>query len=53
MPDSDERHRILIVDDQFENIRILMEALKAEYSLVAARDGAKALQIAHREPMPT
>jgi len=52
MPDSDERHRILIVDDQFENIRILMEALKAEYSLVAARDGAKALQIAHREPMP-
>jgi len=52
MPDAGEQHKILIVDDQAENIRILMETLKAEYGLVAARDGAKALSIAHREPMP-
>lgn len=38
--------RILIIDDDPENIHALMGALQAEYSIVAATDGARGLALA-------
>ena len=35
---------ILLVDDQPENISILIEALQSMYTLLAATDGATALE---------
>ena len=52
MTESVERHKVLIVDDQPENVQMLMQALKADHALVAARKGEKALQLAQREPQP-
>jgi class 3 adenylate cyclase len=52
MPDAEERQKVLIVDDQAENVQLLMEALRADHALVAARNGEKALQLARREPQP-
>ena len=52
MAAADERQKVLIVDDQAENVQMLMQALKADYALVAARNGEKALQLAHRKPQP-
>lgn len=46
------REHILIVDDQAENISIMIEALQANYDLLAATDGATALERAHSEPRP-
>jgi sigma-B regulation protein RsbU (phosphoserine phosphatase) len=48
----DTRHRVLIVDDTPENIFVLMEALKDDYTIVAAKNGEKALEVAQREPRP-
>ncbi len=39
MTTAEERQKILIVDDQSENLQILMETLKADHMLVAARSG--------------
>lgn len=50
--DADERQKVLIVDDQPENVQMLMQALKADHTLIAARNGKKALQLAQREPQP-
>jgi diguanylate cyclase len=44
--------KILIVDDQPENIRVLIEALKEEYAVIAATNGAKARELACRHPQP-
>lgn len=44
--------RILVVDDTPANIDILIEALSSDYTVAAARDGAKALAMARREPHP-
>jgi len=44
--------RVLIVDDTPVNIHVLMEALKDEYSILAAKDGEKALRLAASEPQP-
>lgn len=46
------KEKILIVDDTPENIHILMEILKENYSLQAATNGEKALQLAKADPKP-
>ncbi|GAB7078422.1 response regulator [Megalodesulfovibrio paquesii] len=46
------RHKILIVDDTVENIQVLMETLKDDYAIVAAKNGEKALTLALAEPRP-
>lgn len=43
---GDGRHRLLIVDDQPANIRVMAEALRDEYELFFATSGARALEIA-------
>src|SRR3954451_12933996 len=42
---SDARPRVLIVDDQPANIRVMAEVLQGEYELFFATTGAKALAI--------
>ena len=49
---SVERPRILIVDDMPENLAILLDALKDDFAVVAARTGSKALQLAMTLPAP-
>lgn len=46
------KQKVLIVDDTAQNIHVLMETLKDTYAIVAATNGAKALQLANREPRP-
>ncbi|MEN8148604.1 MAG: SpoIIE family protein phosphatase [Planctomycetota bacterium] len=48
----EKRHRILIVDDTPENLHVLMETLKGDYVIAAAKSGEKALEIAQKEPYP-
>lgn len=52
MVDRSGKHKVLIVDDTPENIQILMETLKGEYTIVAAINGQKALQMAAVDPTP-
>ena len=40
-------NRVLIVDDAPENIWILVEALKDEFTLIVAKDGLSCLRLAH------
>lgn len=49
---SSEKKHVLIVDDSADDIHILMENLKSEYAVLAATNGAKALELASREPYP-
>lgn len=49
---ADERRRILIVDDVHENLHALMNILRDEYLISAATSGAKALELARRQPPP-
>jgi len=44
--------KALIVDDTPENIQVLMETLKDEYAILAAKNGEKALKLALAEPRP-
>ena len=44
--------KVLIVDDTPENIQVLMETLKDQYTIVAAINGEKALKMAMAEPKP-
>jgi len=37
--------KILVVDDQPENLRLLVEILKHDYAVIAATSGEKALQL--------
>ena len=46
------RPRILIVDDAPENLAILLNSLKDDYTVIAANNGAKALQLAVAPLMP-
>lgn len=48
-PQQDQRPRILIVDDEPTNLQILRQVLQADYRLLFARDGEKALQLAATE----
>jgi signal transduction histidine kinase len=52
MPAASERPRILVVDDAPENLGILLDALKDDYTVIAARNGSKALQLAAATPAP-
>lgn len=49
---TNERSRILIVDDAPENLAILFNSLKDDYTVIAANNGSKALQLAVANPMP-
>jgi phosphoserine phosphatase RsbU/P len=44
--------KVLIVDDTPENIQVLMESLKDQYTIVAAISGEKALKMALMDPRP-
>lgn len=44
--------RILVVDDVSSNIHLLMNILKDKYTIIAATNAKKALQLAKKEPMP-
>ena len=45
----DKQYRILVVDDQPENIHELLEALKDSYRIQVATNGSKALEIVDRK----
>lgn len=49
---SNDKKRILIVDDSTDDIHVLMENLKQEYAVVAATSGKKALEMANKTPPP-
>ncbi len=49
---SDERPRILIVDDVHENLHALMNILRDEYAILAATSGEKALELARGAARP-
>jgi putative two-component system response regulator len=44
--------KILIIDDQPDNIHVLIGLLKDSYTLVAAGDGRQALQLLEKRPLP-
>ncbi len=50
MNDINKKQRILVVDDSSENIDILVSLFKDDYLVAAARDGAKALKMAEKNP---
>lgn len=45
------RHGVLLVDDEQENINLLVNILGEEYALYEARDGRSALEILKRHPI--
>ncbi|NRB37131.1 MAG: response regulator [Pseudomonadales bacterium] len=47
-----DKARLLVVDDQADNIRILKEILKDRFQIIAATNGKKALQLALADPQP-
>jgi len=44
--------RILLVDDAPENLRILSESLRSDYTIMFARNGTDALRLAAGDPAP-
>ncbi|WJY16527.1 diguanylate cyclase [Pectobacteriaceae bacterium CE90] len=50
-PGQEEKQKILIVDDQVVNIKILNEIFKKDYDIIMATSGKQALQLA-REQKP-
>ena len=48
----DRRATVLIVDDQSENIRMVMELLKQDYATIPATSGPAALKKAAGDPAP-
>lgn len=44
--------KILLVDDQPENIHVLMEILGQYYKIIAATNGKRAIELAEKEPQP-
>lgn len=49
---SDNKPRILIVDDASENLHAMMSILGDSYAVTAATSGQKALELAARKPQP-
>ncbi|AMK78516.1 MULTISPECIES: response regulator [Methylomonas] len=49
---SNDKSRILIVDDVHENLHNLLNILRQDYAVMAATSGEKALEIARRTPAP-
>lgn len=47
---SGKKSRILIVDDEKMNLKVLTDLLKGEYSLVLAKNGEQALKLAFENP---
>ena len=45
----DQRPRLLLVDDEPTNLQVLRHVLQADYRLLFATDGARALQVAHEQ----
>ena len=52
MENKPGKQKVLIVDDTPENIHVLMETLKDDYTIVAAINGEKALALASTDPIP-
>ena len=46
LPTEDHRPRLLLVDDEPTNLQLLRQVLQADYRLLFATDGARALQLA-------
>ena len=46
---QDHRHRLLLVDDEPTNLQLLRQILQADYRLLFATDGARALQLAKEQ----
>ncbi|NEN89407.1 MAG: response regulator [Okeania sp. SIO3H1] len=46
------KSKVLIVDDDPQNIHILLEILKNDYAIVAAKNGKKALELVRQTPQP-
>jgi CheY-like chemotaxis protein len=46
------RKRVLVVDDEPQNILIVREILKADYTVIAATEGTTALSLAQSENPP-
>jgi len=53
MDSSSKKSKILIVDDLAENIRMLIETLKDDYTTVPATSGEAALEKCRQSPYPT
>jgi putative two-component system response regulator len=50
--DAESRPRILIVDDEPINVKVLVDLLRPKYGLVIARDGVQALERLKGEALP-
>lgn len=46
---DDSRRQLLLVDDEASNLQVLRHILQDDYRLLFAKEGAKALELAHRE----
>lgn len=46
------KSRILIVDDEKMNLKVLADLLRDDYALILARNGEQALKFAHQDPRP-
>lgn len=49
---SEERAKLLIVDDNKQNIEMLMELFRGEYKIAAARNAKRALKVAFSDSPP-
>ena len=47
-----DKKRVLIVDDNADDIRVIMENLREDYAILAATSGEKALALAAKQPQP-
>ena len=52
MAEAAKKKRILVVDDEPQNIVVMREILKTGYTVIAATDGAKALSLAQSATPP-
>lgn len=52
MVEATRKKRILVVDDEPQNIIVMREILKSDYTVIAATDGAKALSLAQSGTPP-
>ena len=50
--DKNHKPRILIVDDEHENLHVLVGILRNDFAVVVATSGPKALELATRQPAP-
>jgi len=48
-PATDQRPRLLLVDDEPTNLQVLRQVLQADYRLLFATDGERAVQLVHAQ----